>query len=162
MHDFFAERLFSCSKYPAAQLHFILGKSPEKFAEMIVKWSQMGDPKEADLFCARAVFLYLAQGGGRTPFAKRLYESCRKAMYEDQNREIPPLMNFIRFLLAVIESGASSPQFSFLREKYAVTIARDPEFQLVMQLKLFNLLNTFFSYSIALVPDTLTNSRLVA
>lgn len=132
MHDFFAERLFSCSNYPAAQLHFILGKSPEKFAEMIVKWSQMGDPKEVDLFCARAVFLYLAQGGGRTPFAKRLYESCRKAMYEDQNREIPPLMNFIRFLLAVIESGASSPQFSFLREKYAVTIARDPEFQLLL------------------------------
>lgn len=44
-----------------------------------------------------------------------------------------PLINFLHFMLKTVEAGAG-PLFQLLRQKYSVSLARDPSFEKVCHL----------------------------
>lgn len=124
LHDLLAEYYTKHKAYGQAQGHFIRGNSPEKFAQMLVFFAMQGYPSEQDLFVARVVFQYLCLS--KVQDANRLFEAYLAAT--PSLKQAPtPLTNLVRFLLGAAETHSTS-LFTTLRQKYTLSLQRDPSF----------------------------------
>jgi len=121
-----AARCYSkINDYSNAQRYYLRSNKPDEFSEVIIKWAKYGYPNERDLFIARAVLQYLCIGNIRD--SNQLFNTFIKNYSPAEELPQTPLMNFLRFLLATVERDAL-PLFELLRDKYKLSLARDPSF----------------------------------
>ncbi|XP_015759851.1 PREDICTED: Golgi to ER traffic protein 4 homolog [Acropora digitifera] len=126
-HRFWKEKNFSDSQY-----HFLFTSDGHQCATMLIESATTrGFPGEADLFVAQAVFQFLCLQNfitANTVFSKYTaqhpdFSGLGGPPYQK------PLLNFVWFLLLVIERKGSLGQFTVLCEKYQPSIERDPTYK---------------------------------
>ncbi|XP_053998565.1 Golgi to ER traffic protein 4 homolog [Hylaeus anthracinus] len=129
LHKMVAQVYWREKDYIMAKHHFIRSKDGSGCAAMLVELhEQRGYTNEVDLFIAQIVFQYLCLKNKAT--AQEVFNS-----YTSQHPKINsgppyilPLLNFLFFLLKVIDSG-ELVVFTVLREQYQVSLNRDPSYQ---------------------------------
>jgi len=117
LHDAFAKFYDKEGCYGLAQTHYLRGTQAQAYGQMLVRWSALGYDSEKDLFIARAVFQYLCLS--RLDYAKIVLMEFQKEVKLNT-----PLINFINFLLPIIEQKAAL-LFDTLRQSYTPSIKRD-------------------------------------
>ncbi|KAK4489247.1 hypothetical protein RD792_005044 [Penstemon davidsonii] len=129
LHDMLADYIYSESPeldMAKVSYHFVRGKNPKKFASTLVNFMGKCYPGEDDLAIARAVLMYLSLGN--LGDANVLMDDTKKQV---QSREVDfprsELMQFINYLLQTVQRDAL-PLFSMLRQRYKLSIDRDPIF----------------------------------
>ncbi|XP_020605518.1 Golgi to ER traffic protein 4 homolog [Orbicella faveolata] len=125
-HIFWKEKNFSDSQY-----HFLFTSDGQQCATMLVEnATTLGFPGEADLFVTQAVLQFLCLQNLMTA---NLVFFKYTAQHPDFSGTGPPyqkpLLNFVWFLLLVIERKGSLSQFTVLCEKYQPSIERDPVYK---------------------------------
>jgi len=106
--------------FPNAQRHYLLSNNPEEYGYMLIKWSNLGNPNEADLFIARPVFEYLCISNIKDAFfILDLYLKIKEIE--------TPLTNFLRFLLQSLNSK-NIKLYKSLINIYTPSLNRDPSF----------------------------------
>jgi len=103
-----------------AHKHYLRSNQPEQHAKMLTAWRHKGYRSEQDLLICRAVLEYLCLEDVQA--AKTVFKS-----YQDICQLSSPLIHFIEFVLLTVERDAG-PLFEMLRQKYAISIARDSAF----------------------------------
>eukprot|EP01132_Coremiostelium_polycephalum_P003758 gene3758-4678_t len=122
LHSLLAICLMESGDYIDSQKHFIYGDDPVSFAKLIKKWTEDAETDEVDLYIARGVLSYLCVNNLKD--ANILFKECTSNIQLD---DFTPLLNYIRYLLLTLERNAL-PLFNVLKEKYAPSIKRDPQF----------------------------------
>jgi len=98
----------------------LLSNNPEEYGYMLIKWSNLGNPNEADLFIARPVFEYLCISNIKDAFfILDLYLKIKEIE--------TPLTNFLRFLLQSLNSK-NIKLYKSLINIYTPSLNRDPSF----------------------------------
>ncbi|CAH3020445.1 unnamed protein product [Porites evermanni] len=125
-HRFWKEKNFSDSQY-----HFLFTSDGQQCAAMLVEnATSRGFPGEADLFVTQAVLQFLCL---QNIITANVVFFKYTAQHPDFSGLGPPyqkpLLNFVWFLLLVIERKGSLSQFTVLCEKYQPSIERDPVYK---------------------------------
>ncbi|XP_069685148.1 Golgi to ER traffic protein 4 homolog [Periplaneta americana] len=127
LHQSIAQIFWKEKNYTLARYHFLHSTDGSGCATMLVELHrQRGYSSEVDLFIAQAVLQYLCLHNKTS--AKDVFDS-----YTTQHPNIKktgppyilPLLNFIWFLLKVVESGKLAA-FTVLCREYQTSIERDP------------------------------------
>uniref|UniRef100_A0A6B2LCG3 Golgi to ER traffic protein 4 n=1 Tax=Arcella intermedia TaxID=1963864 RepID=A0A6B2LCG3_9EUKA len=126
LHNAFAKFYDEKGHFSYAQMHYLRGTEEEAYAEMLVKWTQSGYPLEKELFITRAVLQYLCLSSIDSAH-KVLTYFVKKMNYPSFPDELPPLINFLKFLLAAIKTKNKN-LFTQLRAVYTISINRDSTF----------------------------------
>jgi len=130
LHKSIALILWKEKNYAMSRYHFLHSTDADGCASMLVDYhTSKGYSSEVDLFIAQAVLQYLCLRNKTT--ATSVFFS-----YTEKHPDIVPgppyllpLLNFLWFLLKVIECGKISREaFSVLCEQYHPTIRRDPNY----------------------------------
>lgn len=103
-----------------AHKHFLRCNRPEEHAKILAAWRHKGYRSEQDLLIARAVLEYLCLEDVQA--AKTVFKA-----YQDICQLSTPLTHFLEFLLLTVERDAG-PLYEMLRQKYAISLARDSAF----------------------------------
>eukprot|EP00808_Paulinella_micropora_P004470 g35314.t1 len=121
LHLAMAQRLLP--RDPAGFNHFLRSGQPELHGKALAQFAlAKGLVGERDLFVARAVLQYLCLED--LDAANCVYSSYMAAM---QPALDTPLTHFVEFLLETVQRDAA-PLFLMLKEKYKISLARDPQF----------------------------------
>ncbi|KAJ9600818.1 hypothetical protein L9F63_001030 [Diploptera punctata] len=129
LHQSIAQIFWKEKNYTLARYHFLHSTDGSGCAAMLVELHrQRGYSSEVDLFIAQAVLQYLCLHNKTS--AKDVFD-----YYTTQHPNIKktgppyilPLLNFIWFLLKVIESGKLAA-FTVLCQQYQTSIERDPSY----------------------------------
>jgi len=147
LHLHFARHYAGKQEYIKASRHYL--RCPEENAvtehgQLVIEWSKKGFRGEVDLFITRVVLQYLCLQDLKS--ANQIFliycthykyvplttdEKDRKS-YESGDVESSvldtPLIHFLEFLLRTVERDAES-LFYMLRQKYQLSIGRDPQFK---------------------------------
>lgn len=129
LHHTLAKFYRSKKDYSSAQRHFLHSDETDEHCEMLVEWSDQGFISERDLFIAKTTLQYICLenlDGANSVFTKYCaYFSSRDMALES------PLINFIKFLLLVVERDAH-PLFDMLRQKYKISLSRESKFNVYL------------------------------
>lgn len=129
LHHTLAKLYQSKKDYAAAQRHFLRSDANDEHCKMLVEWSDQGFICERDLFIARTTLQYICLenlDGANSVFTQYCaYWSTHGNPLES------PLINFIKFLLRVVERDAH-PLFEMLRQKYKISLSRDSKFNVYL------------------------------
>lgn len=125
-HIFWKEKNFSDSQY-----HFLFTSDGQQCATMLVESATtLGYPGESDLFVTQAVLQFLCL---QNLLTANIVFFKYTAQHPDFSGIGPPyqkpLLNFVWFLLLVIERKGTLSQFTVLCEKYQLSIERDPVYK---------------------------------
>jgi len=125
-HRFWKEKNFSDSQY-----HFLFTSDGQQCAAMLVEnATTLGFPGEADLFVTQAVLQYLCLQNFMTANVVFFKYTAQHPDFSGLGPPYQkPLLNFLWFLLLVIERKGSLSQFTVLCEKYQPSIERDPVYK---------------------------------
>jgi hypothetical protein len=113
-----------------AQKHYLRAQSYLEHAKALVEWAKTGLPSELDLFVARAALEYVCLQNlkGANMVFRVFLTAFKKDADAAATLKDSPLLNFVRFLLKVVQRDAK-PLFLLLRNKYSVALARDAQFE---------------------------------
>jgi len=125
LHHQLARVCWNKQDYGAASRHYLRADAAEEHATMVLEWAAKGTPSELDLFLCRTVLQYCCLGDLRS--ANAFLDSARAKLGPRATAMDTPLMHFIGFLLRTLERDAA-PLFLMLRQKYAISLARDATF----------------------------------
>uniref|UniRef100_T1JH00 RRM domain-containing protein n=1 Tax=Strigamia maritima TaxID=126957 RepID=T1JH00_STRMM len=129
LHESIALILWKEKNYPLARYHFLHSTDADGCASMLIDYhTSKGYSNEVDLFIAQAVFQYLCL---RNKTTATLVFASYTEKHPDIDRGPPyffPLLNFLWFLLRVVECGKSRDAFSVLCQQYQPTLSRDPTY----------------------------------
>eukprot|EP01130_Rhizamoeba_saxonica_P015087 TRINITY_DN6704_c0_g1_i1.p1 TRINITY_DN6704_c0_g1~~TRINITY_DN6704_c0_g1_i1.p1 ORF type:complete len:280 (-),score=54.48 TRINITY_DN6704_c0_g1_i1:74-913(-) len=120
LHNEFARVYARQKNFDSAQNHYIRGTLPEECAEMLIEWSDSGYQSEKDLYITRAVLGYMC--------LKKLDDAnIVYTIYTEATGIVSPLINYVKYLILTLQHY-DYPVFEELREKYTISIKRDPIF----------------------------------
>ncbi|KDR24283.1 hypothetical protein L798_06745 [Zootermopsis nevadensis] len=129
LHQSIAQILWKEKNYVLARYHFLHSTDGFGCAAMLVELHrQRGYSSEVDLFIAQAVLQYLCLHNKTS--AKDVFDSYttqHPIIKKTGPPYILPLLNFIWFLLKVVESGKLAA-FTVLCQQYQTSIERDPSY----------------------------------
>ncbi|EGI70460.1 PREDICTED: Golgi to ER traffic protein 4 homolog [Acromyrmex echinatior] len=128
LHQKIAQIFWREKNYILARQHFIYSRDGSGCAAMLVELhEQRGYMNEIDLFIAQAVLQYLClQNKATAQEAFNSYTS-RHPKINSGPPYLLPLLNFLFFLLKIIDSGKLAyPVFAVLCEQYQISLNRDP------------------------------------
>lgn len=116
--------------YSNADALYSVLNCPKVHGEFSAKWAKCGNKSELDLFLARSVLQYLANGelGHANAFRDAFLAAVTADESVSPDQYQTPLSNFIKFLLLTLERDAR-PLFEHLVDKYKPSISRDPTFE---------------------------------
>ncbi|KAM7499182.1 hypothetical protein LguiA_023596 [Lonicera macranthoides] len=129
LHDMLAEYIYSESPevdMSKISFHFVRGKSPKKFASILVNFMGKCYRGEDELAIARATLMYLAMGNLRD--ANYLMDELKKQLQTGELKfPQSDLIQFINYILLTLERDAL-PLFNMLRQNYKSSIEQEPIF----------------------------------
>ncbi|KAI5728992.1 hypothetical protein M8J77_023991 [Diaphorina citri] len=129
LHECIANMFWRENNYVLARYHFLHSTDGRNFALMLIQvHRERGYANEIDLFIAQVVLQYLCLQNKVT--ANQTFENYTTRHPNIQTRGPPyylPLLNFIWFLLKVIETG-KLVAFNTLCQQYQTSIKRDPAY----------------------------------
>eukprot|EP01083_Nonionella_stella_P068005 180249_1 len=117
MAKFYAER----EDHGASHRHYLRAQHPCDHLRMVEVWAKSGFRSERDLFFSRCVLQYLYLQNLTS--AQKVFSEFMQSLREPPS----PILNFTRFLLSSIDRE-SAQLFGMLRQKYKLSIDRDPGF----------------------------------
>ncbi|XP_058951448.2 Golgi to ER traffic protein 4 homolog [Pocillopora verrucosa] len=131
LHLMCALSLWKEKNFGDSQYHFLFTSDGQQCAAMLVESATtLGFPGESDLFVTQAVLQFLCL---QNPCTANLVFFKYTAQHPDFSGIGPPyqkpLLNFVWFLLLVIERRGTLNQFTVLCEKYQPSIERDPVYK---------------------------------
>eukprot|EP01127_Copromyxa_protea_P024810 TRINITY_DN9998_c0_g1_i1.p1 TRINITY_DN9998_c0_g1~~TRINITY_DN9998_c0_g1_i1.p1 ORF type:complete len:282 (+),score=43.45 TRINITY_DN9998_c0_g1_i1:16-861(+) len=126
LHNAFAQFFWKLKDYAQAEKHFLRGSEPQEYAKFLVEWSESDPSKDSDTYVADAVFQYLCLTNLKD--ANIVYDQFIQATKVDTN-----LTTFLRYLLLTLKRDAY-PLLKTLKERYAATLNRDPDYLKYLQL----------------------------
>lgn len=134
LHKKIAEVYWKEKKYTAAHKHFLHSSDGSAYANMLIELhTSKGLKSEIDLFIAQAVLQILCLRNiqmATETFAQ--YTGSHPKINNDKGPPyIFPLLNFLWFLLRAIEQRRVA-QFQILRNCYAISIKRDPNYSVYL------------------------------
>ncbi|KAM3964436.1 Golgi to ER traffic protein 4 homolog [Aphomia sociella] len=134
LHKKIAEVYWKEKKYTAAHRHFLHSSDGSAYASMLVELhTTKGLRSEIDLFITQAVlqFLCLRNIQMATETFDKYTESHPSLKKDKGPPYLFPLLNFLWFLLRAIEQRHVN-QFKILRNWYAISIKRDPNYSVYL------------------------------
>ncbi|XP_026317716.1 Golgi to ER traffic protein 4 homolog [Hyposmocoma kahamanoa] len=134
LHKKIAEVYWKEKKYTAAHRHFLHSSDGVAYANMLIELhTTKGLKSEIDLFITQAVlqFLCLRNVQMATETFDRYTGSHPRIKNDKGPPYILPLLNFLWFLLRAIEQRQAN-QFKVLRNWYAISIKRDPNYSVYL------------------------------
>ncbi|XP_063362084.1 Golgi to ER traffic protein 4 homolog [Cydia amplana] len=134
LHKKIAEVYWREKKYTAAHRHFLHSCDGSAYATMLIELhTTKGLKSEIDLFIAQAVLQFLCLRNiqmATETFNK--YTGSHPTIKNDRGPPyLFPLLNFLWFLLRAIEQKHAI-QFKILRNWYAISIKRDPNYSVYL------------------------------
>ncbi|CAH0397919.1 unnamed protein product [Chilo suppressalis] len=134
LHKKIAEVYWKEKKYTAAHRHFLHSCDGSVYASMLIELhTTKGLKSEIDLFIAQAVLQFLCLRN--IQMATETFNEYTGSHPTIKNDKGPPylfpLLNFLWFLLRAIEQRHAS-QFKILRNWYAISIKRDPNYSIYL------------------------------
>ncbi|CAK1596095.1 unnamed protein product [Parnassius mnemosyne] len=134
LHKKIAEVYWKEKKYTAAHKHFLHSSDGSAYASMLIELhTTKGLKSEIDLFIAQAVLQFLCLRN--IQMATETFNKYTGSHPTIKNEKGPPylfpLLNFLWFLLRAIEQKHAS-QFKILRNWYAISIKRDPNYSVYL------------------------------
>lgn len=134
LHKRIAEVYWKEKKYTAAHRHFLHSSDPAAYANMLIELhTTKGMKSEIDLFIAQAVLQFLCLR--KLKMANdTLNQYTHLHPTISRNKGPPflfPLINFLWFLLRAVEKR-NVHQFKILKNWYAVSIKRDPNYSVYL------------------------------
>ncbi|XP_013199883.1 Golgi to ER traffic protein 4 homolog [Amyelois transitella] len=156
LHKKIAEVYWRESDFTSAHRHFLHSCDGSTYANMLIELhTTKGLKSEIDLFIAQAVFQFLCLRNIRmaTETFNRYTGSHPTIKNEKGPPYLFPLLNFLWFLLRAIEQRHAS-QFKILRNWYAISIKRDPNYSVYLD----NIGRIWFGIEVQ--PDTRNSSSV--
>ncbi|CAG5059635.1 unnamed protein product [Parnassius apollo] len=134
LHKKIAEVYWKEKKYTAAHKHFLHSSDGSAYASMLIELhTTKGLKSEIDLFIAQAVLQFLCLRN--IQMATETFNKYTGSHPTIKNEKGPPylfpLLNFLWFLLRAIEQKHAN-QFKILRNWYAISIKRDPNYSVYL------------------------------
>lgn len=128
LHQAIAQVFWKEKNYVLARYHFLRSTDGSGFATMLIELHKTrGYACEIDLFIAQVVLQYLCLHNKRTATVAFQSYTSQHPNIDKGPPYILPLLNFIWFLLKVIESGKLAA-FNILCKQYQQSIERDPAY----------------------------------
>ncbi|XP_049868916.1 Golgi to ER traffic protein 4 homolog [Pectinophora gossypiella] len=134
LHKRIAEVYWKEKKYTAAHRHFLHSSDGNAYANMLIELhTTKGLKSEIDMFIAQAVLQILClRNIQMATEAFNKYTGSHPRIRNDKGPPyLFPLLNFLWFLLKAIEQKQSN-QFKILRNWYAISIKRDPNYSVYL------------------------------
>lgn len=130
MHKVIAQLMWNEGNMEQARHHFLLSKDGTGCGQMLVELSQTkGFPKEIDLFIVQVVLQQLCLKESASAMETfQTYTKYHPKISRTDPPFIMPLLNFVFFLLKIIESRKLAI-FKQLCELYKPALDRDPSYQ---------------------------------
>jgi len=133
IHLVCALKFWEEKEYEGARQHFIHTSDGTQCAAFLIEYHIVsGFPGEIDLFVTQAVLQYLCLQNvltANTMFTG--YTSKHPGIQRKSHPYKQPLLNFIAFLLIIIEKG-NIDQYTILCEQYQPSIHRDPTYPMYL------------------------------
>lgn len=131
MHKVIAQLMWNEGNLEQARHHFLLSKDGSGCGQMLIELSQTkGFPKETDLFIAQVVLQQLCLK--EISSASDTFNTYIKFHPKISRTDPPfvmPLLNFVFFLLKIIENHRKLTIFKKLCELYKTSLDRDPSYE---------------------------------
>lgn len=128
LRGIFAQNLWREKAYDGARQHFLYSNDGASSAEMLVEFAiSDGKEEEYDLFIAQFVLQLLCIRSKQTANVAFITYTEKHPKCESMPPFSLPMLNFIFFLLAAVESQKLAT-FTALCDKYKPSIARDPDY----------------------------------
>eukprot|EP01138_Halocafeteria_seosinensis_P010286 gb/GECG01010504.1/.p1 GENE.gb/GECG01010504.1/~~gb/GECG01010504.1/.p1 ORF type:complete len:310 (+),score=36.12 gb/GECG01010504.1/:1-930(+) len=139
LYRWYALTARNCEHWNEALAHFLYADAPQEFGSCIIDYSKLGYRGEKDLFVARTVLKVLTLG--KLGYANQIFKACCERLEEEHDQDLieTPLMNFLKFILLVLERDAAE-LFELLMRRYGRSLQRDPQLLQLAQ----TVLRTFF------------------
>lgn len=131
MHKVIAQLMWDEGNLEQARHHFLLSKDGNGCGKMLIQLSQSkGLPRETDLFIAQVVLQQLCLKEIQSAMETfQTYTKYHPKIARTDPPFIMPLLNFVFFLLKIIESKNKLAIFKKLCELYKPSLDRDPSYE---------------------------------
>lgn len=131
MHKVIAQLMWNEGNLEQARHHFLLSKDGNGCGQMLIELSQRkGYPNEIDLFVAQVVLQQLCLKEISSAVETfQTYTKYHPKICRTDPPFIMPLLNFVFFLLKIIESSRKLAIFKKLCELYKPSLDRDPSYE---------------------------------
>jgi len=133
LHFVCALKFWEEKEYESARQHFIHTSDGSQCATFLIEYHIVsGFPGEIDLFVTQAVLQFLCLQNTLTANNTFVgYTSKHPGIQRKSHPYKQPLLNFIAFLLIIIEKG-NIDQYTILCEQYQLSIHRDPTYPMYL------------------------------